>query len=56
MVGRDGGQKFRGQPEGKALKATRMPEILFPCASLSSCQGKLSNNIDLYAVDSISSL
>ena len=24
MVGRDGGQKFRGQPEGKALKATRI--------------------------------
>ena len=28
MVGRDGGQKFRGQPEGKVLKATRMPESL----------------------------
>ena len=66
MVGRDGGQKFRGQPEGKALKATRMPEslrelfaalgshLLCPCAGLSSCQGKLSNSINLYAVGNIS--
>jgi hypothetical protein len=60
MVGRDGGQKFRGQPEGKALKqqgclksfrelfAGLGSYLLFPCAGLSSCQGKLFNNIDLY--------